>query len=177
MMSAKIESKQQQITALSEVVKQSQVVIAAHYRGMTVSEMTKLRALSRERGVYLKVIKNTLARMALVGSQYEGLSEKLVGPTILALSMEEPNSAAKLIQEFSKDCQALKVQALGLENKVLGAESLNSVAKMPNREQAIAMLLVTLNGPVQKLACTLQETYAKLARVMQEVAKKRESQQ
>ena len=152
-------------------------MVAAHYRGMSVADMTKLRSLGRERGVHLKVIKNTLARRALVGSQFEGLSEKLVGPTILAFSIDTPNAAAKLIQEFAKDCKALKVQALALENKVLGAESLDSVAKMPNREQAIAMLLVTLNGPVQKLACTLQETYAKLARVMQEVAKKRESQQ
>ena len=176
-MNTRLEAKQQVVSDLSDVVKQSQVLVAAHYRGMSVSQMSQLRSLGRERGVYLKIVKNTLARRALVGSQYEGLSEKLVGPTILAFSMEEPNSAAKLIQEYAKGCEALKVQALAMENKVLGAESLDSVAKMPNREQAIVMLLVSLNGPVQKLACTLQETYAKLARTVQAVADKRESQQ
>ncbi len=176
-MSAKLQIKQQAVEELAEVVGKSQVVVAAHYRGMTVTQMTRLRAIGRERGVHIQIIKNTLARRALVGSQYEGLQDKLVGPTILAFSIDEPNAAAKLIQEFSKECEALKVQALGLENKVLAADALNSVAKMPNREQAIVMLLVALNGPVQKLACTMQETYAKLARVMQEVAKKRESQQ
>jgi len=176
-MSAKMQIKQQAVEELAGVVGKSQVVVAAHYRGMTVTQMTRLRATGRERGVHIQIIKNTLARRALVGSQYEGLQEKLVGPTILAFSMDEPNAAAKLIQEFSKECEALKVQALGLENKVLTADALDSVAKMPNREQAIVMLLVALNGPVQKLACTMQETYAKLARVMQEVAKKRESQQ
>jgi len=176
-MSAKLQTKQQAVEELAGVVGKSQVVVAAHYRGMTVTQMTRLRATGRERGVHIQIIKNTLARRALVGSQYEGLQEKLVGPTILAFSMDEPNAAAKLIQEFSKECEALKVQALGLENKVLAADALDSVAKMPNREQAIVMLLVALNGPVQKLACTMQETYAKLARVMQEVAKKRESQQ
>ena len=176
-MNAKLEIKQQAVDELAGVVGKSQIVVAAHYRGMTVTQMTRLRSIGRERGVHIQIIKNTLARRALVGSQYEGLQDKLVGPTILAFSMEEPNAAAKLIQEFSKDCEALKVQALGLENKVLGADALNSVAKMPNREQAITLLLVALNGPVQKLACTMQETYAKLARGMQEVAKKRESQQ
>ena len=95
----------------------------------------------------------------------------------MAFSLEEPNAAAKLIKDFAKSCQALKVQAVCLENTVLGAESLDKVASMPNKAQAVAMLLGVLQAPSRNLACTLQETYAKLVRVAQAVADKRESQQ
>ena len=176
-MGMRIAEKKEVVKSLKEVVESSSALVASHYRGMSVSEMSNLRSKSRKKGVKLKIVKNTLAKKALVGSQYEGITDKLVGPIILAFSLEEPNTAAQLIQEFSKDCKTLSVQVIGLENRVFSADNLGKIAKMPNKKQAIAMLLGTLNGPVQKLACTLQETYAKLARTMQEVAKKRESQQ
>ncbi len=176
-MSMKLAEKKHAVQEITDIAKGAQALIAAHYRGMTVSEMTALRKKGRETGVSLKIVKNTLAKRALVDSQYQGVTEKLVGPTILAFSLEEPNAAAKLIKDFAKSCQALKVQAVCVETTVLGAESLDKIANMPNKPQAVALLLGVLQAPTRNLACTLQETYAKLVRVVQAVADKRESQQ
>lgn len=118
-----------------------------------------------------------MAKRALVDSRYGGVTDKLVGPTILAFSNDEPNAAAKLIKDFVKECPELQVQAVCLENAVFDASALDKVANMPNKEQAIALLLGMLQAPTRNLACTLQETYAKLARVVQAVADKRGSQQ
>lgn len=176
-MNMKLEEKKQAVTEIASMAEDAHGLITAHYRGMTVDQMTELRRKGRDSGVSLKIVKNTLAKRALVDSQYQGVTEKLVGPTILAFSLEEPNAAAKLIKDFAKSCKALKVQAICLEDTVLGAESLDKVASMPNKAQAVAMLLGVLQAPSRNLACTLQETYAKLVRVAQAVADKRESQQ
>ena len=176
-MNSRLIEKKEAVQEIANDAENAHSLIAAHYRGMTVTQMTELRKKGRESGVKLKIVKNTLARRALVDSQYQGLTEKLVGPMILAFSLEEPNAAAKLIKDFAKNCEALKVQAVCLENTVLGAESLDKIANMPNKPQAVAMLLGVLQAPSRNLACTLQETYAKLVRVAQAVADKRESQQ
>jgi len=175
-MSVNLAHKKEKVADLSAMLGESQSVVAAHYSGLTVAQMTELRSLGRERGVRFKIVKNTLARRALVGSQFSGLSERLVGPVILAMSIQEPNAAAKLVQEFSSEHKSLQVQVIGLDNSVLEASALAKIAKMPNREQAIVLLLGVLQAPARNLACTLQETYAKLVRTVQAVAKHKESQ-
>ena len=172
-----LQHKKRCVDELSSIVDQSNSLVVAHYRGVTVDKMTDLRKKGRDSGVTLKVIKNTLAKRALVDSRYGGVTDKLVGPTILAFSNDEPNAAAKLIKDFVKECPDLQVQAVCLENAVFDASALDKVANMPNKEQAIALLLGMLQAPTRNLACTLQETYAKLARVVQAVADKRGSQQ
>ena len=176
-MNMRLVEKQETVQEITSIASNAHALVTAHYRGMTVGQMTELRKRGRESGVSLKIVKNTLARRALDQSQYQGVTSKLIGPTILAFSLEEPNAAAKLIKDFAKSCEALKVQAVCLENAVYGAESLDKVASMPNKPQAVAMLLGVLQAPTRNLACTLQETYAKLARVVQAVADKRGSQQ
>lgn len=170
-------AKQQAVEDLKEVATKSHSMIAVHYRGMNVSSMTALRTAARKQNVYLKVIRNTLARRALSESQYAGVVDKITGPVVLGFSMEEPNAAAKLFKSFVKDYEVLAVQVIGVENAVFAASELGKIADMPSKDQAIAILLGSLQSPIRSLACTLQETYATLVRVVDQVAKKRESQQ
>ena len=175
-MGENLQIKQKQVEDLQQHVNSAQSIIVAHYRGLSVTEVNELRKRGREEGVWLKIVKNTLARRALVNSQFAGLSDYLLGPVILAMSTAEPNAAAKLLQDFSREHSHLKVQVIGLGSDVLEASSLAAVAKMPNHQQAIVLILGVLQAPVRNLACTLQETYAKLARTVQAVAKQKESQ-
>lgn len=176
-MKAVIKAKEQAVAELNEVAKKSHAMVAVHYRGMNVSSMTALRSAAKKQNVYIKVIKNTLARRALSDSQYVGVVDKIVGPIVLAFSMEEPGSAAKVMKDFVKQYESLKVQVIGVESGVYPASALSKIADMPNKEQAIAILLGALQSPIRNLACTLQETYATLVRVVDQVAKQRESQQ
>lgn len=176
-MSAVIAAKQQAVTDLVDVAKKSHSLVAVHYRGMNVTSMTSLRRAARHNNVYVKVIKNTLARRALSESQYAGVADKIVGPIVLAFSMEEPNAAAKLFKEYIKDYDVLKVQVIGVDKAVYPGSALSQIADIPSKDQAIAILLGSLQSPIRSLACTLQETYATLVRVVDQVAKKIESQQ
>lgn len=176
-MNAVLALKEKSVSALREVATQSHSMVALHYRGMDVASMTALRSEARKQNVYVKVIKNTLARRALQDSQYAGVTDKIVGPIVLAFSMEAPNAAASLIKDFVKKYEILDVQVIGVEDAVFGKDALAKIAAMPTKDQAIAMLLGSIQSPIRTLACTLQETYATLVRVVDQVAKKRESQQ
>ena len=176
-MSSVLAAKQQEVNDLVEVAKKSHSLVAVHYRGMNVTAMTALRSEARKRNVYMKVIKNTLARRALSECQYSGVTDKIVGPIILAFSMEEPSAAAKLFKKYVKDYDVLKVQVIGVDDAVYSNTDLGKIADIPSKDQAIAILLGSLQSPIRNLACTLQETYATLVRVVDQVAKKIESQQ
>ena len=170
-------AKEKAVSDLKDIALKSHSMVAVHYRGMDVSSMTSLRAAARKENVFVKVIKNTLARKALSESQYAGTVDKIVGPIVLVFSMEEPNAAAKLLRNFVKDFEVLKVQVIGVEDAVYLASDLAKIADIPSKDEAIAILLGALQSPIRNLACTLQETYATLVRVVDQVAKKVESQQ
>ena len=172
-----LQAKQQKVADLVDVAKRSHSMVAVHYRGMDVTSMTALRSVARQNNVYVKVIKNTLARRALSESQYSGVTDKIVGPIILAFSMQEPSAAAKIFKQYVKDYDVLKVQVIGVDDAVYPGSALGKIADIPTKDQAIAMLLGSLQSPIRSLACTLQETYATLVRVVDQVAKKIESQQ
>lgn len=166
-----LNEKQASVDALVKIAESSASLVVAHYRGLTVTEMTGLRSESRKLGVKVKVVKNTLAKRALEKTDYQSITDHLTGPTVLCFSDEEPSAAAKLVKECMKSSPSLVVRAIGLENKVLAAEAIDQIAKMPNKQQAIAMLLGGLQAPVSGLACALKETYARLVRVLFEVSK------
>ena len=169
--------KEKAVSDLCDIAKQSHSMVAVHYRGMDVASMTDLRAAARKQNIYVKVIKNTLARRALSESQYAGTTDKIVGPIVLAFSMEAPNAAAQLIKDFSKKHEQLAVQVIGVDDAVYPGTALGQIADLPTKEQAIALLLGALQSPIRNLACTLQETYATLVRVVDQVSNKRQSQQ
>ncbi len=165
-----LEDKKAIVAEVSEVAQSALSAVIADYRGLTVGQMTTLRKQAREGGVYLKVVRNTLARRAVEGTDFECMQEALVGPTVLAFSQEDPGAAARLIKDFAKENAELEVKALSISGQLLGAEQIDVLAKMPTLDQARAMLMSVMIAPVTKLARTLNEFPGSITRVMAAVA-------
>ena len=165
-MALKLKDKQDIVANVAKVAVDAVSVIAADYRGLTVAEMTDLRAKARESDVYLRVVRNTLARRALENTDFSCLQDVLEGPLCLAFSMNDPSSAAQLLNKFAKEHENLEVKALSIAGQLLGPEQLETVAKLPNYGQAVAMLMGVLQTAIGKFVGTLAEPYAKLARMI-----------
>ena len=163
-MALRLEQKQEIVAEVNEAAGSALSAVLADYRGLTVSEMTEMRAKARNAGVYLKVIRNTLAKRAVEGTQYECLNEAFVGPTLLAFSKDEPGSAAQLIKDCAKVYHALEVKALSIDGELLDAGQIDRVADLPTRDGAIALLMAVMQAPITKLARTLNEVPGKLVR-------------
>ncbi|MCH9756640.1 MAG: 50S ribosomal protein L10 [Gammaproteobacteria bacterium] len=140
--------------------------VLADYRGIPVNEMTALRAKARANGVYLRVVPNTLTRRAFGETPFACLDDALVGPLVLALSMESPGDAARLLKDFSKSCKKLEVKALALDGKAYGAEHLDAIASLPTRDEALATLMAVMKAPVEKFVRTLAAPHSKLVRTV-----------
>jgi len=148
------------------VAAKAQSVVAAEYRGLTVGQMTVLRAKARKSGVYVRVVKNTLARKALAGTSFEAVGPKLKGPLVLAFSKDDPGAAARVVKDFAKANEKLVATLVSLGGQVLPAKDLETVASLPTREQALSILLGTLKAPVQKFVSTLAAAPSKLVRTV-----------
>ena len=160
--------KQAIVAQVSEVAKNALSVVAADYRGLTVSQMTQLRADARSKNVHIQVIRNTLAKRAVAGTRFECMQESLTGPLVLAFS-DTPSAAARLVRDFAKDHKTLEVKALSIGETVLGPENLESIASLPTKDEAISMLMSVMKAPVEKLARTLNEVPGKLVRTVDAV--------
>ena len=165
-MALNLEDKKALVAEVAEVAARAQSVVAAEYRGLTVGQMTELRAKARAKGVYMRVVKNTLARKALAGTTFEQVGPKLKGPLVLAFSNDDPGAAARLVKDFAKANEKLVATLISLGGQVLPAGELDKVANLPTREQALSMLLGVLKAPIQKFVATLAEPPAKLARTL-----------
>jgi large subunit ribosomal protein L10 len=165
-MGLKLEDKQALVTEVNAVAAVAQSAVAAHYRGMSVAQMTKLRAKARGAGVYMRVVKNTLARKAIQCTGFECLGDSLKGPTVLAFSREDPGAAARVVKEFRKDNEALVPIALAIGGQVLPPSELDRLASLPTKQQALAQLAGLLQAPIAKLVRTIAEPTAKLARTL-----------
>jgi large subunit ribosomal protein L10 len=157
-----LEDKKALVQEVSAIAAKAQSVVAAEYRGITVSQMTELRAKARGQGVYMRVVKNTLARKALAGTTFEPIGPKLKGPLVLAFSKDDPGAAARVVKDFAKANDKLVPTLVSIGGQVLSAKDLEKVASLPTREQALAQLLGLLKAPIEKLARTLAEPQAKL---------------
>jgi len=151
---------------VAKVASNAQSVVAAEYRGLTVTQMTELRSKARNSGVYLRVVKNTLARKAIAGTPFECVGKSLKGPLILAFSKDDPGAAARLVKAFAKDNDKLKTTVLSLGDTVLTAKDIDRVASLPTLETARATLLGALQAPIGKLVRTIAEPQAKLVRAI-----------
>ena len=165
-MALNLEDKKALVAEVADVAAQAQSVVAAQYRGLTVSQMTELRAKARRQGVYLRVVKNTLARKALAGTSFESVGPKLKGPLVLAFSKDDPGAAARVVKDFAKGNEKLVATLVALGGQVLPGRELDKVASLPTREQALSMLLGVLKAPVQKLVGTLAAPASQLARTL-----------
>ncbi len=169
------EQKQAVVAEIAEVAGSAYSVVASEYSGLTVGEMTELRAKARESGVFIRVVKNTLARKAFEGTDFACMADGLVGQLVLAFSQEDPGSAARVIKDFSKEHDKLVVKLVSIGGKLLAATDIDTLAKMPTYDQAISMLMAVMKAPVEKLARTMNEVPGKLVRTVAAVRDAKEA--
>lgn len=165
-MALRLEDKKLFVKEVNAVAGDSLSAVAAEYRGLTVAEMTALRKEARNAGVYLRVVKNTLARRAVEGTEFECMKDTLKGPILLAFSKDDPGAAARIIRSFSKDHDALKAISLSAGGQLLPASDLAKLAELPTLDQARSMLLGVMLAPMSKFVRTLAEPSAMLARTL-----------
>lgn len=151
-MALNLSQKQEVVAELAEIAAKAHSLVAAEYAGVTVAQMTAMRKKARETGVFLKVVKNTLATRAVAGTDYEGTKDALVGPLLYAFSMEDPGAAGRLIKEFSKGNDKLQAKVVSIGGKHLDGSHLDVLATLPTRDQALAMLARLLAEPASMFA-------------------------
>lgn len=170
-----LEDKKQVVAEVSDVAAKALSAVAVDYRGLTVAEMTELRTQARNSGVYLRVVRNTLARRAVQGTEFDCMQDVFVGPLVLAFSNEEPGAAARLCRDFAKKNDKLKVKALAIGGQLIDAKNIDVVATLPTRDEAIAQLLAVMKAPIGKFVRTLAEPHAKLVRTFAAVKDKKQA--
>ena len=165
-MALSFEEKKAIVADVAEIAANAHSAVAAEYIGLSSTDMTDLRAKARSGGVYLRVVKNTLARRAIEGTDFECMQDALIGPMILAFSQEDPGSAARVLKDFAKENDKLVVKALSVSGQLLAATELDRLASLPTKEQAISMLMSVMQAPVAKFVRTLNEVPGKLVRTV-----------
>ena len=165
-MALTLEEKKAVVAEVSEVAKEAYSAVAAEYCGLTVEEMTNLRIKARADNVYLRVVKNTLARRALEDTDFACMSDRLTGPLILAFSQEDPGAAARVTKDFAKEHDKFEVTMLSVGGELLEPSEIDKLAKLPTRDQAISMLMAVMKAPTEKFVRTLNEVPGKLTRTV-----------
>ena len=161
-----LKEKQAIIAEVNETAGQALSAVMADYRGVSVAGMTELRKTAREAGVQVRVIRNTLAKRAFEGTEFECMSEAMLGPNILAFSLKDPGAGAKIFQKFAKENEDFEIKALSIGGKLLPADQIDAMAKLPTRDEALAMLMAVMQAPITKLTRTLNDVPAKVTRVV-----------
>lgn len=161
-----LKEKQAIVAEVNDTASNALSAVMADYRGVTVDGMTELRKAAREQNVYVRVIRNTLAKRAFEGTEFECLSEALLGPNILAFSLEDPGAGARIFKDFAKANEKFEIKALSVGGKLLPADQIDALAKLPTRDQALSMLMSVMLAPVTKLTRTLNEVPTKVTRVV-----------
>jgi len=165
-MALRLEDKKALVKEVNTVAGDSVTAVAAEYRGLTVSEMTALRKNARDAGVYLRVVKNTLARRAVEGTDFECMKDTLKGPILLAFAKDDPGAAARVIKDFAKEHNALQAVSLSAGGQLMPGSDLAKLADLPTLDQARAMLLGVFQAPMSQLVRTLAEPASMLARTL-----------
>jgi len=168
-----LEEKKAVVAEVSAHVAKAQTIIVAEYRGLEVGVMTELRARARKSGVYLRVLKNTLARRAVKDTPFEKLAEKMVGPLVYGIS-SDPVAGARVLNEFAKANERFVIKAGGVPNSVISAKEVTALANLPGREQLLSMLLGTMQAPVVKFVQTLNEVPGRFVRTLAAVRDQKE---
>ena len=165
-MAIRLEDKQQIVSEVNQAASSALSAVLADYRGVTVEDMTALRKNARDNKVYLRVVRNTLLKRAVADTEFECIQDALVGPTIIALSQEDPGAAARVLKDFAKENEAFEIKALSVGGKLLPAEQIDALAKLPTRDEALAMLMAVMQAPITKLTRTLNDVPGKVTRVV-----------
>ncbi|OFZ91812.1 MAG: 50S ribosomal protein L10 [Betaproteobacteria bacterium RIFCSPLOWO2_12_FULL_62_58] len=172
-MGLNLEQKQAVVAEISAELANAQAVVLAEYRSLRVGEMTELRKKARRSGVYLRVLKNTLARRAVADTPFKGLAEKMVGPLAYGIS-SDPVAAAKVLHEFARGNEKFVIRAGAMPNVVMSPKEVADLARMPGRQELLATLMATMQAPVAKLVRTLNEVPGRFVRTIAAVREQRE---
>ena len=171
-----LKEKQAIVAEVNETASAALSAVMADYRGVSVDGMTELRKVAREQNVHVQVIRNTLAKRAFEGTEFECMNEVLLGPNILAFSLEDPGAGARLFKDFAKKNEAFEIRALSVGGKLLAADQIDALAKLPTRDQGLAMLMSVMLAPVTKLTRTLNEVPTKVTRAVAAVRDQRQQE-
>lgn len=161
-----LKEKQAIVAEVNETAQAALSAVMADYRGVTVDAMTQLRKSARESGVQVRVIRNTLAKRAFEGTELECMNEALTGPCIVAFAMEDPGASARLFKDFAKEQEAFEIKALSVGGMLLPAEQIDALAKLPTRDEALALLMAVMQAPVTKLVRTMNDIPGRVTRVV-----------
>jgi len=172
-LSLNLEGKKEVVAEVSERLKKAQTVVLAEYRGLPVEDITVLRSQARASGVYLRVLKNTLARRAVKGTPFEKLADHMVGPLAYGIS-DDPVEAAKVLHAYAKGNDKLVIKGGAMANQVMSAKEVGQLASMPSRDELLAKLMGTMRAPIAKFVQTLNEVPAKLVRTLAAVRDQKE---
>jgi large subunit ribosomal protein L10 len=168
-----LEQKQAMVSEVSAQLKGAQAVIVAEYRGLDVGRVTQLRSNARKSGLYLRVLKNTLARRAVQGTPFEKLTDQMVGPLMYGIA-QDPVAGAKVLSEFAKDNEQFVIKAGAMPNAMMSPQDVKALAALPSREELLARLIGTIQAPVAKLVRTMNEVPAKFVRTLAALKDQRE---
>ena len=172
-MGLSLEQKKAAVSEISDKLAGAQAVIVAEYRGLDVASATELRAKARKSGMYLRVLKNTLARRAVKGTPFEMLTDQLGGPLMYGIA-QDPVAGAKVLAEFAKDHEFFVIKGGAMSNAAMSAKDITELALLPSREELLARLLGTMQAPVAKLVRTMNEVPGKFVRTLAAVRDSRE---
>jgi large subunit ribosomal protein L10 len=160
-----LEQKQAMVSEVSGQLKGAQAVIVAEYRGLNVELVTQLRAKAKKSGLYLRVLKNTLARRAVHGTPFEKLTDEMYGPLIYGIG-QDPVACAKVLSEFARENELFVIKAGAMPNTMMSAKDVKALALLPSRDELLAKLMGTMQAPVAKLVRTMNEVPARFARTL-----------
>ena len=172
-MSLSLEQKQAVVSEVSAKLANAQAVIVAEYRGIGVENVTQLRAKARKSGLYLRVLKNTLARRAVQGTPFAKLADQMTGPLMYGIA-QDPVAGAKVLADFAKENELFVIKGGAMQNAVMSAKDIKTLATMPSREELLANLMGTMQAPVAKLARTMNEVPGKFVRTVAALRDQRE---
>ncbi len=161
-----LKEKQAIVADVNATASKALSAVMADYRGISVQGMTALRKQAREAGVHVRVIRNSLAKRAFEGTDFECLKDALLGPNIVAFSIEDPGAGARIFKDFAKENEEFEIKALSIGGKLLAADQIDTLAKLPTREEALALLMAVMQAPVTKLVRTLNDVPGKVTRVI-----------
>ena len=169
-MALRLVDKKAVVAEVNDVAQRAFSAVAAEYRGLTAGQMDELRKQARESGVYLHVVKNTLARRAVEGTEFECLNQGLVGPILLGFSMEDPGAVGRVLKGFAKDHDKLVIKGVAIGGKLMDGKAIEQLASLPTYEQAVAMLMGTMQAPISQFVRTVAEPTAQFVRTVKAVA-------
>jgi len=161
-----LEGKKAVVAEVAEIASSAYSAVAAEYHGLSVTDMTALRVAARNENVYLRVVRNTLAKRAVEGTDFACMQEGMTGPLVFGFSQEDPGAVARVMGTFAKENDKLEIKMVSLGGKLLPASDIDKLAKMPTKDQAIGILMGTMKAPIEKFVRTLVAPTSKMVRTV-----------